>query len=70
MIRRNGRVTESWLIVKVFLKTAILQLLGMSKLGAKLFLRGCMVMMPGSIRDRKQLQTLLDAVEKNREVAA
>ena len=70
MVRRNGRVTESWLIVKVFLKTAILRLLGMSKLGTKLFLSGRMVMMPESIRDRKQLQTRLDAVEKSREVAA
>jgi heterodisulfide reductase subunit C len=72
MIRRNGRVTESWLVVRVFLKTAILRLLGMSKLGTKLFLTGRMEIVPATIRGRKQLQTLLDTVEahKKKEAAA
>ncbi|MGD1155226.1 MAG: 4Fe-4S dicluster domain-containing protein [Terriglobia bacterium] len=70
MIRRKGRVTESWLILRVFLKTAIFRLLGMSKLGSKLFFSGRMGLVPESIRDRKQLQTLLDAVETHKEVAA
>ncbi|MBZ5668464.1 MAG: 4Fe-4S dicluster domain-containing protein [Acidobacteriia bacterium] len=70
MIRRKGRVTESWLILRVFLKTAIIRLLGMSKLGSKLFFSGRMGLVPESIRDRKQLQTLLDAVETHKEVAA
>jgi quinone-modifying oxidoreductase subunit QmoC len=70
MIRRRGRVSETWLIVRVFLKTAILRLLGMSKLGTKLFLRGRVEVIPESIRDRKQLQSLLDAVEAHKEVAA
>lgn len=70
MIRRKGRVTESWLILRVFLKTAIIRLLGMSKLGSKLFFSGRMGLVPESIRDRKQLQTLLDAVEMHKEVAA
>jgi quinone-modifying oxidoreductase subunit QmoC len=70
MIRRKGRVTESWVIVRVFLKTAILRLLRMSKLGTRLFFSGRMGLWPESIRDRKQLQTLLDAVETHKEVAA
>jgi hypothetical protein len=70
MIRRKGRVTESWLVVRVFLKTSILRLLGMSKLGTKLFFSGRMELIPASIRDRKQLQTLLDTVEAHKEVAA
>jgi heterodisulfide reductase subunit C len=70
MIRRNGRVTESWLVMKVFMKTAVMRLLGMSKLGTKLFLRGRMEIIPASISNRKQLQTLVDTVEKSREVAA
>ena len=69
MIRNRGRVTESWLIVKVFLRTSIFKLLGMSKLGTKLFLSGRMEIMPASIRGRKQLQVLLDAVETHKEVA-
>ena len=71
MIRNRGRVTESWLILRVFLKTAIVRLLGMSKLGTRLFLAGRMEMMPASIQGRKQLQTLLDTVEaEKKEVAA
>jgi heterodisulfide reductase subunit C len=71
MIRRNGRVTESWLVLRVFMKTAILRLLGMSKLGTKLFLTGRMRMVPETIHGRKQLQNLLDAVEAHKkEVAA
>jgi hypothetical protein len=56
--------------VRVFLKTSILRLLGMSKLGTKLFFSGRMELIPASIRDRKQLQTLLDTVEAHKEVAA
>jgi len=71
MIRRNGRVTESWVVVEVFLKTAILRLLGMAKLGTRLFFTGRMGIIPERIRDRKQLQTMLDAVEAHKkEVAA
>jgi len=70
MIRSRGRVTESWVILRVFLKTSILRLLGMSKLGTRLFFSGRMGLLPESIRERKQLQTLLDAVETKKEVAA
>ena len=71
MIRRNGRVTESWLVMRVFLKTAIMRLLGMSKLGTKLFLTGRMEILPATIKGHKQLQTMLDAVEAHKkEVAA
>jgi hypothetical protein len=53
------------------MKTAILRLLGMSKLGTKLFLTGRMGIVPETIRGRKQLQDMLDAVEAHKkEVAA
>ena len=71
MIRSKGRITETWLVFRVFLKTAILRLLGMSKLGTKLFLTGRMGIIPESIHNRKQLQKLLDTVEaEKKEVAA
>jgi len=71
MIRRHGRVTESWLVFRVFLKTAVLRLMGMSKLGTKLFVTGRIGLLPESIKGRKQLQTMLDAVEaQKKEVAA
>jgi len=64
-------VTETLLVVRVFLKTAIMRLVGMSKLGTKLFLTGRIGIVPETIRGRKQLQTLLDTVEAHKkEVAA
>jgi quinone-modifying oxidoreductase, subunit QmoC len=71
MIRRRGRVTESWLVFRVCLKSAIPRLLGMSKLGAKLLLTGRIGFVPETIRGRKQLQAMLDAVDaQKKEVAA
>jgi hypothetical protein len=45
--------------------------MGMSKLGTKLFVTGRIGLLPESIKGRKQLQTMLDAVEaQKKEVAA
>jgi len=70
MIRRRGRVTESWLVFRVFLKTAVLRLMGMSKLGTKLFVTGRIGLLPESIKGRKQLQTMLEAVEAQKKGVA
>ena len=42
MVRGSGRITESWLVLRVFLRTSIWRLLGMSRLGVKLFRTGRM----------------------------
>jgi heterodisulfide reductase subunit C len=70
MIRRQGRVTESWVVVEVFLKSAIMRLLKMAKLGTRLFFAGRMELIPAHIKDRKQLQTMLDAVEAHKKGVA
>ncbi len=61
-IRRNGRVTESWLILRVFLQTAILRLFGMAKLGLGLMRTGRMPLRPEGVHANGEVRTMLDAV--------
>ena len=61
-IRRHGRVTESWLIVRVFMKTAILRLFGMWKLGLGLMMAGRMPLRLESVHGRAEVRTLIDNV--------
>ncbi len=70
MVHRNGRVTETWLVFRVFLKTAIMRLLGMSRLGTALLRTGRIGIKPETIKNRKQLAALMDAVKNKEEVAA
>ncbi len=62
MVRANGRITESWLILRVFLRTAVLRLLGMSRLGLKLFRAGRMNVRSEKMVRRDQIVALLDSV--------
>jgi heterodisulfide reductase subunit C len=64
VVLRRGRNTESWLLLRLFLKTNPFQLLKNCKLGMKLWWKGRMGLFPESIQQKKQLQTLLDAVEE------
>jgi len=70
MVRREGRITESWLILKVFLRTAIWRLLGMSSLGWKLFRTGRMGLGKERIAARKDIAVLLDSVATTRKELA
>lgn len=70
MVRRSGRITESWLVVRVFLRTAILRLLGMSKLGLRLFLAGRMNVRKERIQRRNEIVALLDSVAATRKELA
>ena len=70
MVRRSGRITESWLIVRVFLRTAMLRLLGMSKLGLRLFLAGRMNVRKERIERRQEMVALLDSVAATRKELA
>jgi Fe-S oxidoreductase len=56
------RITESWLIVRVFMRTAFWRLLGMSHLGLKLFRAGRLGLKPEKIERRAEIATLLDSV--------
>jgi heterodisulfide reductase subunit C len=70
MVRDSGRITESWLILRVFLRTAILRLLGMSGLGWKLFVAGRMPARKEKIERRPEIRTLLDSVAATRKELA
>ncbi len=61
-IKRHGRVTESWLIVRVFAKTAILRMFGMWKLGLGLMRTGRMPLVPEKVERRVEVRTLLNTV--------
>jgi len=63
MVRGSGRITESWLVVQVFLRSAIWRLLGMSRLGLKLFRTGRMRWNREKIERRREIAQMMDAVE-------
>jgi quinone-modifying oxidoreductase subunit QmoC len=70
MVRGNGRVTEGRLVFNLFLKTNPLKMLGMTRLGLGLLRTGRFSFFKESIKHRKELRALLDAVESSKEVAA
>ena len=70
MVRDEGRITESWLIVRVFLRTAIWQLLAMSSLGWKLFRAGRMGLRKEKIAARRDIAALLNSVAATRKELA
>jgi heterodisulfide reductase subunit C len=63
MVYRNGRVSESWLVTFLKLKTNPFSMLGMAGLGINLIRTGRLSLKFERIRNRKQLKTLLDALE-------
>ena len=70
MVRGSGRITESWLILRVFLRTAIWRLLGMSSLGWKLFVAGRMPTKKEKIERQHEIAVLLDSVAATRKELA
>lgn len=70
MVRGSGRITESRLILQVFLRTAIWRLLGMSRLGLKLLRAGRMTLQREKIKRRGEMVALLDSVAATRKELA
>ena len=70
MVRRSGRITESWLVLKIFLRTSLWRLLGMSGLGLRLFRTGRMRLKSETIERRGEIVTLLDSVAATRKELA
>jgi len=62
MIEDRGRSTESWISMKLYLKTNPGLLLKNAKLATRLFRQGRIGVKRASIRHRKDLRTLLKAV--------
>jgi quinone-modifying oxidoreductase subunit QmoC len=67
-VEKSGRSTESWLLVRMFLKTNPLNLLKQAGLGFKLWMRGRMGLKPETIERTGELRSLLAVLEKERMV--
>lgn len=63
MIEKRGRSTESWIAMKMYLKTDPMEMLKHASLGQRLLRRGRMSFRREAIRDRAQLRKLLRAAE-------
>jgi len=70
MVRGHGRITEGRLVFNLFLKTNLLKMLGMTRLGLGLLRTGRFSFFKESIKHRKELGALLDAVKSSKGVAA
>jgi quinone-modifying oxidoreductase subunit QmoC len=70
MIHGSGRITESWLVLRVFLKTSLWRLIGFSSLGLKLLISGRMRFAREKVSRRNEIATLLDDVELTRQELA
>jgi len=64
IVEKSGRNSEGKLIFLLYMKTNPLQLLGRFKVGMKLWFKGRINISGESIKERKQLQTILKAVDK------
>ena len=62
-VKRNGRNTESWLLVNLYMRTNPFGMLKEAVLGLKLLLAGRMSLMPDRIKRRAELKTILKAVK-------
>jgi quinone-modifying oxidoreductase, subunit QmoC len=61
----NGRSTDMLVVMKLFLKTAPLAMMNQAAMGMKLFFQGRIGLKMESIRGKKELQTVLNALDKN-----
>jgi quinone-modifying oxidoreductase, subunit QmoC len=62
MVYNRGRVSESWLVTWLILKTNLLKFFGMTRLGLGLLRTGRFSLKSESIERRAELQKLLDTV--------
>ena len=70
MIRGSGRITESRLVLRVFLKTALWRLVGFSNLGVKLLRTGRLRFVREKVSRQKEIVALLNDVEATRKELA
>lgn len=68
-VRRNGRNTESWLLVNMYLHTNPLKMFKEAILGIRLFLAGRMSLKPDRIRNRADLRKIFAAPESEKGTA-
>ena len=63
MIERNGRSTETYLLINLILKTNPTKFLGLAPLGLQLLKTGRIGLKKESIKSKKQLKSILAAME-------
>ncbi len=63
MVRKYGRTTESWLVVKLAMKTGIIGLFGMAPLGMRLLRTGRMRFGREKVQNREQIEKIFKALE-------
>lgn len=63
-VLKNGRSTEMLVVVKLFLKTQPMAMFGQSIMGMKLFFKGRIGLKMESIKRKKELQTILNSLDK------
>jgi heterodisulfide reductase subunit C len=64
MIRSRGRSTESWISLKLYLKTRPSELLRNAPVGTRLMRRGRLGLRRESMRSREDLRRMLEAVSR------
>jgi quinone-modifying oxidoreductase subunit QmoC len=70
MVRSSGRITESMLVLRVFLKSSIWRLFGMWRLGLRLLWTGRMRLTRERIERRGEIRKLLESVEDTKKELA
>jgi heterodisulfide reductase subunit C/quinone-modifying oxidoreductase subunit QmoC len=70
MVRRHGRVTETWLLLRLYLRTGIHRILGMAKLGMRLLRTQRISVRHESVDEKNDMAHLLDAVARHKEMVA
>jgi quinone-modifying oxidoreductase, subunit QmoC len=66
MVKKNGRITEMLLVMRLFLKTSWLAALGNWRLGIDLMKTGRFSLATEKIRQREDLSRMLDAVDEEK----
>jgi heterodisulfide reductase subunit C len=66
MVRKNGRITELLLVMKLFLKTSLLAAMGNWRMGIDLMKTGRMSLKTEKIEKRGDLSRMLEAVDEKK----
>jgi quinone-modifying oxidoreductase subunit QmoC len=66
MVRKNGRITEMLLVIRLFMKTSWLAALGNWRLGIDLMRTGRFSLVPEKIRRRGEIARLMDSVDSKK----
>lgn len=70
MIRGKGRITETRLVMNLYMKTNILKATKMARMGLGLMRTGRFSLKSESVKNRGQIQTIMKSLEESKEGAA